>query len=347
LAARLGASKTLVSPDVVVAGQLTRDLVLLVDEVPGPAQSQPVRLRREMLGGKGANQAVALVQLGLRPALVAVAGDDDTGTDMLAQARRDGIDVSAVVRRKDARTGLVVDIVDHGGRWHYLEDLPQPVLLTEKDVAAAESLFPGARWASIQLQQPAGAALAAAALAREAGCRVLLDGAPSDDRYRVDLIASASVLRADAREARALTGVALDGLDDARRAAAELLRQGPSFVALAVGDAGNYFAWQGQAWGSGELWLPVTPTPITDTTGAGDAFTAALIAGLDADGEPERAARLAIAAAGATVENPGGRPALTERVLADQLALLEAAQPRAAGPAAAPGPGRGNSPPAA
>jgi ribokinase len=49
-----------VSPDAVVLGQIARDLVLRVDEVPGPGESAPVRSRREMLGGKGANQAVVL-----------------------------------------------------------------------------------------------------------------------------------------------------------------------------------------------------------------------------------------------------------------------------------------------
>jgi hypothetical protein len=66
--------------DVVVAGQLARDLVLVVDDVPEAGQSGPVRERREMLGGKGANQAVAVAQLGLRPALIAVAGDDEAGS---------------------------------------------------------------------------------------------------------------------------------------------------------------------------------------------------------------------------------------------------------------------------
>jgi ribokinase len=309
----------------VVVGQLARDLVLVADDVPGPGESRPVRLRREMLGGKGANQAVALVQLGMRPILVAVAGDDDTGTEMLAQAQHDGIDVSGVIRRTNTRTGLIVDIVDRAGGWRYLEDLPPSVLLTEKDVTAAGDLFAGSRWASVQLQQPAKAALTAAALAREAGCLIVLDGTPADERCRAELLAAATVLRADPREATLLAGSAIDSPDDARRAAGALLDQGPSLVALAVGGAGNYFAWQGQPWGSGELWLPLPPTPITDITGAGDALTAGLISGLDSSDSPERAARLAVAAAGATVGHPGGRPALTARALSEQLALVESA----------------------
>ena len=153
-----------------------------------------------MLGGKGANQAVGLAQLGLRPALIAVAGGDEAGSRMLEQARRDGIDVSAVIRRKDTASGLIVDIVDRAGRWRYLEDLPLAVLLTEGDVRAAAHLFEGARWASIQLQQLAAAVTAAAGLASRAGCRVI-DGAPPEGLDQDALLAAADVVRADAREA--------------------------------------------------------------------------------------------------------------------------------------------------
>jgi ribokinase len=39
-------------------------------------------------------------------------------------------------------------------------------------------------------------------------------------------------------------------------------------------------------------------------------------------GGPQRAARLAAAAAGATVGHPGGRPSLTPKAVQDQLTLL-------------------------
>ncbi|MFF0522439.1 PfkB family carbohydrate kinase [Actinomadura nitritigenes] len=133
-------------PDVCVVGQIARDLVLVVGEVPGPGGSARVRRRREMLGGKGANQAVGLAQLGMRPALAGVVGDDDAGRDALGQAVRDGIDVSAVVRREGARTGLIVDVVDGDGRWRHLEDLPPPVRRTRRCGSAPTSSGAARRW---------------------------------------------------------------------------------------------------------------------------------------------------------------------------------------------------------
>ncbi|MBV9380745.1 MAG: hypothetical protein JOY82_15445 [Streptosporangiaceae bacterium] len=307
--------------DVVVAGQIARDLVLVVDEVPPEGGTAPVRERREMLGGKGANQAVALAQLGMRPALLGVVGCDDTGRRVLDQAHADGIDTSAVQRRDDTRTGLIVDVVDRAGRWRYLEDLPPSVQLTETDVAAGASLFTGARWASVQLQQPPEAALAVARHAREAGCKVALDGAPEDAKHSGDLLVLADVVRADGREAAMLAGTPVSSGGEARRAAADILRRGPSLVALAVDGTGNLLAWP-----DGDVLLPLTRTHVADTTGAGDAFMAGLIAALDRGDGPVQAGRFAVAAAGATVGHPGGRPGLTRRALDEQLALLDAAE---------------------
>ncbi|WP_131763827.1 PfkB family carbohydrate kinase, partial [Actinomadura fibrosa] len=271
--------------EVVVVGQIARDLVLVVDAVPGPGESADVRRRREMLGGKGANQAVALAQLGTRVALVGVVGDDEAGGRLLDQARRDRIDVVHAVRRAGAETGLIVDIVDGSGRWRYLEDLPPAVLLTEADIAAARPLFRGAAWVSVQLQQPPDAVRAALAQAREAGARVALDGVPPEDG-RAEVIAAARIVRADAREAAILAGEEITAPARAVRLAEDLVRRGPALVALAV-ESGNVFAWPG-----GHLVLPLDDVPVADTTGAGDAFTAALIAASARGDPPERVARL-------------------------------------------------------
>jgi ribokinase len=303
-------------PDVVVFGQVARDLVLLVDAVPGAGESAGVCQRRELLGGKGANQAVALAQLGMRPALAGVVGDDDIGERLLIQARQDRVDVSAVVRRPGVRTALIVDIVDGSGQWRYLEDIPDGTLLTEADVVSGRHLLLPGRWVSVQLQQPPGAVLAAVAGAYRAGCRVVLDGVPAEDR-RAELLAMTDVLRADAREAGLLAGSAVSSAADAGKLAADLLRQGPSLVALAVDGLGNLIAWADDS-----VFLPLPGTPVMDTTGAGDAFVAGLITALAQGGGPRRAGRMAVAAAAATVGHPGGRPDLTPQAVEDQAAWL-------------------------
>lgn len=282
-----------------MVGQLARDLVLVVDEVPGAGGTTPVRERREMLGGKGANIAVGLAQLGAAVQLVGVVGEDDVGERLIARAAADGIGTGAVVQRPDCATGLIVNVVADG--WRYLEDLPDGVLLREEDVPV--DLIARASAVVVQLQQPPEVALKAARAARG---RVVLDGAP--ERLRAELLACADVVRADHQEAELLTGRKIAGADDALSAAREVMEHGPGLVAFAVDDVGNVFVWD-----EGELVVPLGDVEVVDTTGGGDAFVAALTFALTRGDRPEEAVRRAVEASGATVTHPGGRPDLTGR----------------------------------
>lgn len=290
---------------VVVVGQIGRDLVLRMEALPGPGGSVTATGRRELLGGKGANQAVALAQLGLGVALVGVVGDDDAGTAVRAQAAADGIDVSPVVMRPGGVTALLVDLVEDGGRRRLIEDVPDEVLLTPADVAAAEDRIAAADALVLQLQQP-GPAVRTALAAAGPEALVVADGAPPDDESRAALLARLDVLRADGREAGHWVGREVSGADDARRAAAELLAEGPRIVALSAGADGDLVAWAG-----GQLVLPLLGEAPQDPTGAGDPYVAGLTAALLAGAAPEQAAWEASAAAALTVAGLGGRPALS------------------------------------
>ncbi|WP_199433271.1 PfkB family carbohydrate kinase [Qaidamihabitans albus] len=303
--------------DVVVAGQIARDLVLRVFDAPDAGGSADVRFRREMLGGKGANQAVALAQLGMDVTLLGVTGDDRVAGELLEQAGLDGIDTASAVRRSGTETALIVDIVDDHGKWRYLEHIPESTLLTTRDVTASGTAIAAAKSVVVQLQQPADMALAAARLARAAGARVVLDGAIEDPAHRAPLLANADVVRADAREAGQLAGRPVRTEDEGIQAAGELLKEGPSLVVLEVAGAGNVFVHPG-----GREFLPLVDTGVVDTTGAGDALVAALTATLTRDGPVHEAARLAVAAAGATVGHAGGRPNLTPEAVNAQLDRL-------------------------
>jgi ribokinase len=316
--------------DVVVLGQVGRDLVLRTPALPEAGGSATVDERRELLGGKGANQAVALAQLGVPVALVGVVGDDSAGTEAVAQAAADGIDVSAVVRRRGAATALLVDLVEEGGVRRLLEDVPGAVLLTPDDVAAATGQLAGAQVASLQLQQP-GVAVRAALERVPEGALVVVDGVPEDDATRDAVLARADVVRADAAEARLLTGRDLSGVDDARDAAAELLTAGARVVALDVGEDGDLVAWRAgprvgvaaeelevdPGWADGDVLVPLLGEQPVDPTGGGDVYVAALVATLLGGATPEDAAWAASAATCLTVAHAGGRPRLDPGAVGD------------------------------
>jgi ribokinase len=292
-----------------------------------------VRARRcwEGLGGKGANQAVALAQLGVPVALVGVVGDDAAGAAVRAQAAADGIDVSCVGVRSGATTALLVDLVEDGGR-RLVEDVPAAVLLTPDDVERAVEQIAAGQVLSIQLQQP-GETVRAALAAAPRNAVVVTDGAPADEATRTAVLERADVVRADVAEVAALAGRPVDGPDAAADAAAELLTAGPRLVALATGGAGDLVAWRagpslGSAateleadprWADGDLLVPHVGGRPVDPTGGGDAFVAALTATLLGGAGPEDAAWAAAAAAALTVGRAGGRPALDPAALGEAV----------------------------
>lgn len=298
--------------DVAVLGQVACDRVVTGGKGP------------ELLGGKGAHQAVALAQLGVPVALVGVVGDDDAGREVLAQATADGIDVSAVVVRPGSPTAVLTHLVGRDGSRRPVEDVPPEMLLTADDVAGAADQIASCQALVLQLQQP-GAAVRAAVERVPDTAVVVSDGAPEDAATREAVLRRADVVRADVGEAALLVGRELDGVDDARDAAAELLTAGPRLVALAVGTDGDLVSWRaGPAlgiaaeeldadprWADGEVLVPLLGEPGVDPTGGGDAFVAALIAAVLGESGPEDAAWVAAAAASLSVAHTGGRPELS------------------------------------
>ncbi|GAA1752738.1 PfkB family carbohydrate kinase [Kocuria aegyptia] len=289
---------------VVVVGQVGRDLVLTVEELPGAGGSADVLARQELLGGKGANQAVACRQLGAEVGLVGVVGTDSAGTEVLAQAAGDGIDVGAVVRRPGAPTALLVDLVGPRGVRRLLEDVDARMLLGAEDVRAGRGLLRSADAVLVQLQQPGPAVAEALAAASAGGALTVADGAPADGAVRRQVLSAADVVRADTAEAEALVGWAPQDVPGTVRAAESLLEQGPRVAALGTGE-GDVVAWPG-----GHVVLPHLGEDPVDPTGAGDAFVAALTVALLRGESPESAAWWAAAAAAEVVGTAGGRPDL-------------------------------------
>lgn len=285
---------------VTVIGQIGRDIALRTAQLPAPGGSEAVLERVERLGGKGANQAVGLTQLGVPVTLLGAVGQDRDGAPMLRQADEDGIDIGNVVSRGE--TALLVTLID--GSRRLLEHIPHTSLVTVEEIDRAAAVIEASDTVSIQLQQPAATALAAARRASGAGARVVADGAVEHD-VRDEFLSLVDVLRADSEEAAILAGEPVDTVEQATALGRRLLDAGPELIAIALPDAGNLLVWR-----RGEQFYPPADVAVVDPTGAGDAFVAGLIAGLRCHLEPPRAGEVAARAAASTVTYLGARPDL-------------------------------------
>jgi ribokinase len=301
--------------DVVVVGGANTDYLVRGPRLPRAGETVVGDVFQPAPGGKGANQAVAAARLGARVAFVARLGLDDRGDEVLGRLAAEGVDARQVTRDADAPTGVALIMVGEGGEKQMLTAPGANRHLAVADLRAAERTIAAARVVLVQLEAPLDAVGAALRLGRDAGARVVLDPAPAPPTPLPDeLLRLVDVIKPNAGEARALTGVSVGDRRSAREAAERLLERGVRAAAVQAGDEGNLLVSH-----DGEYWLPKIPVASVDATGAGDAFAAAIAVMLAEGRSLEEAGRFANAAA-LTTTALGAQAALPRRE--NVLALL-------------------------
>lgn len=308
--------------DLVVLGGLNTDFVVKGDSLPGPGQTVAGGFFQQVPGGKGANQAVAAARLGVSVALVGRIGGDDRGAEMIAHLRGERVDTHLVVRDIAAASGAALVMIAAGGEKQILTAPGANQSLTPLDVQVAAAVIGNAKALLTQLEVPLPAVEAAIGFACAAGVRIVLDPAPPHP-VSDDLLAEVDVIRPNASEAEALTGIAVKNKASARRAARALLQRGVG--AAIVGAPGGNLLLSNDL----ELWLPHLEVEAVDATGAGDAFAAAVATRLIAGDTLPQAASFANAAAAFKTTRLGAQAGLPTE--AEVRALLT--RTIAAGPA--------------
>lgn len=251
-------------------------------------------------GGDTLNVAIAAARLGSRAAYVTRLGDDIFAAELRGLMDREGIDTAAVAADPGAPTGLY--FVTHGPAGHVFTyrragsaaSRMTPASLDPSLIASARFLH--ASGISQAISDSAAETVAAAiAMARRAGVRVSYDTnfRPrlwSADKARPVIeaaAASADILKTSAEDAEALFGLA-----EPSAIGRHLLGLGAGAVVITRGRDGAALVTR-----DGVELVPGRAVAAVDATGAGDAFTGALLAEL-ACGQPmSRAVRFANAAA--------------------------------------------------
>lgn len=293
--------------DIVVVGGANMDYLVRGERLPKPGETVKGNLFQEAPGGKGANQAVAATRLGARVALVGRVGTDRRGREVLKRLKEEGVTTKFIVRDDTGHTGVALIMVGEGGEKQILTAPGVNRQLSVDQVRRAETAIRSARVLLTQLEVPFKSLMLAARLAHEAGVKIVLDPSPPTS-LPDDLIQLVSVIKPNAREAQALTGVESRDRESAREAAKRLLERGVGTVAVQAGNEGNLILTSEE-----EYWFPEIPVQSIDATGAGDAFAAALAVGLLEDRPWPGIGALASAAAALKTTRLGAQAGLPRR----------------------------------
>jgi ribokinase len=305
---------------VVIVGSVTADVTTFSQRLPARGETILGDEFTLMLGGKGANQAVAAGRSGARTSFVGCVGDDlfhDLVVNGLSDA---GVDL-AHLRTVPGPTGIAHIRVDSSAQNDIvMVPLANAALSTEQIDTALAALASTTSVLLTQLETPSALTAHITARGREHGMTVILDPAPAAT-LPTEVWGSIDIVTPNETEATLISGIEVTDAASAERAGRWFLEQG-------VGAAVITLAGQGSCVVTAEGTTVVPPFPVeaVDTTAAGDAYAGYLGAALANGSALTDAVRLATAAGALTVTKQGASPSLPLRAEVDAfLAARESA----------------------
>lgn len=266
-------------------------------------------------GGKGSNQAVAAARLGAEVTLIAKLGRD-TYAELARETWAAAGVAAPVIESTDSPTGAAFILVEEGSGENAIVLFPGAgAAITPAEVETQAATIAGAAVFMTQLEQPLPAAQRGLEIARAAGVGTILNPAPAM-ALPAGMLPLCDIVTPNETEAEMLTGIAVESLDDARRAGEAFLDQGVGAAVITLGSRGAVLCKADSF-----VHIPaVDAGPVVDTTGAGDAFNGALATALAGGGETIEAVRYGCATAGLSVTRPGTADAMPSA--AEVAALL-------------------------
>ena len=306
---------------VVCAGEILIDLIANPGDTPLTATTFAIRE-----GGAPMNAAIALARLGSPVRFCGAVGDDQFGQRLRQLVEREGADASAIRVIPGQNTSIAYAWRDERGDGHF-----QLVRLADRMLAPADVEAAGIDQAAVLL---VGSCALAESPSREAILRAVEIAVANDvpvvfdvnvrptlwpgmDALRAacePILNAATVLKLSLDDAHHLWGV-----ETAVQAAESASAYAPHILVVTDGGRGVHFA------GSepGQLrHYPVFPVEAVDPTGAGDAFTAALISRLRETGwnpPSDDDIRFAMAAGALATTRQGALTALPTLAELDQF----------------------------
>lgn len=291
---------------IIVVGSANTDMVVKTDQHPKPGET---KLGGEFFmnaGGKGANQAVAAARLGGNVVFVAKVGNDIFGKQTLDGLTNENIDTSHVFIDDTAPSGTALIIVNSEGENSIVVAPGANAKLNVDDVQAITNLKDTA-FILMQLEIPIETIAAVMDIAKLNGTHVILNPAPAQ-ALSDQILNGLFLLVPNESEATMLTGIPVNDLASASKAADALLQKGVSHVIITMGKQGAYFKSAYK-----ELLIPAPSVVAVDTTAAGDTFCGALTVAKTEGIDWEEAIRFAIAAASLSVTRMGAQASVPFR----------------------------------
>lgn len=301
--------------DVIVMGAINMDMYVHVDDFPKYGENIQAKELDQKVGGKGSNQAVTVAKQGINQALIGTVGNDDFGKQILGSLSQQGVKTDYIVNKDDTQTGIAVAVVDHTGENTFMVILGANMALKAEEVEQAMEPLEGKIFL-LNLETSQESVLAALKMAKKKKMYVVLDPAP-EGSYFEEALQYADLVTPNQQETERITGMSVNTVDDAKKAAKWIADQGVSDVIVKLGSEGSVL-YESQK--DHFTIIEATRVKAINTVGAGDIFAGVLASKLAK--EPDdlvAAAKLASKASALKVSRPGGQDGIPTKEELDQL----------------------------
>jgi ribokinase len=304
---------------VAVVGSINADLAAFGSPLPRPGETVIGTDFSLVLGGKGANQAIAAVRAGAPTYMIGAVGEDMFRDLTLATLTAEGVNVSAV-RITDGATGIAHIRVDAVSGQNDIMIIPNANhQLTPDDVEVSlRELHDRVSVVLVQLEIPLSVVQRVAEVCEASDMRLVLDPAPAQPIPSA-VWPGVSVVKPNELEAEVLTGIPVTDRSSAEQAGRWFLDRGASMAMITLGERGALIIGT-----DGLEEYPAFPVTPVDTTAAGDAFSGAFGASLASGAALPDAVRQGLAAGALAVTVRGASPSLPT---AEAIGTFLAAQP--------------------
>ncbi len=288
---------------IVVVGAMNIDTVINVKEFPNPGQTLVSESLTVLPGGKGSNQAAGAAKLGAQVFLIGKLGQDYEAKILRDAMAELGVNQEGVTEIGFSGTGKALITVQQNGESNIVIYPGANRYLSPGDVERHSGALENARFCLLQTETPAETVEYAAALARRRGVKVMLKPA-AVSHINSGLLSDIDYLIPNEKELHLL----LPGEGSVEEKAEYFLEKGVSHVIVTLGEQGCYLRDRKHS-----LYFSAGDFKAVDTTGAADAFIAALAVYLAEGTELTMAVRIASYAAGCSVTRPGVQSAMVSR----------------------------------
>ncbi|MAS36629.1 MAG: ribokinase [Anaerolineaceae bacterium] len=276
---------------------------------------------RNSVGGVARNIAENLARLEVETILLTAVGKDSAGRRVIRKCQDAGINHDYIRIVPQTRTGAYMALLTpEGDLMTAISDFAVIQHVDRDYLLSHENLFASATMIVIDATLSESALETVFELAGRYDVRVCAD--PTTPALAVKLcqyIGQMYMISPNAAETSALCGFEDPAHDyeTAINAARHLVSLGARVAVVTLGEKGLAYAD-----GSGGGHLPAINTRVVDPTGAGDAFSGAVIFGLLNEVSLDEAMRLGVTAASLTLQSPQTvLPNLSQELLYDLLAI--------------------------